>query len=112
MGDTQNRATSIEVLDAHFDYFRRDMDIVRKDVEKLLEAVATMATREDIRRIEDKLTGYATREDLRALEAKLSAQSVPSTIERWAGWVTKLGSAAAIVGGGAVLVANLVERLR
>ena len=71
-----------------------------------------MATRDDIKRIEDRLAGYATREDLRTLEAKLSAQSVPSTLERWAGWVTKLGSAAAIIGGGAVLVANLVDKLK
>ena len=71
-----------------------------------------MATRDDIKRIEDRLAGYATREDLRTLEAKLSAQSVPSTIERWAGWVTKLGSAAAIVGGAAVLIANLVDKLK
>ena len=105
MGDTTNRASSIEVLDLHLDYLRRD-------VARLVEAVGNMATRDDIKRIEDRLAGYATREDLRTLEAKLSAQSVPSTIERWAGWITKLGSAAAIVGGGAVLVANLVDKLK
>lgn len=107
-----SRATSLEAVDTHIDYIRRDTGEMRRDIAKLLEAVSHMATRDDIKRIEDRLTGYATREDLRALEAKLSAQSVPSTIERWAGWVTKLGSAAAIVGGGALLVANLVEKLR
>ena len=100
-----NRASSIEVLDLHLDYLRRD-------VARLVEAVGNMATRDDIKRIEDRLAGYATREDLRALEARMSAHSVPSTIERWAGWITKLGSAAAIMGGGAVLVASLVEKLR
>lgn len=104
MSDTStNRASSIEVLDLHLDYLRRD-------VARLVEAVGNMATREDIKRLEAQMGQFATIDQLRALEAKVSANSVPSTIERWATLLQKIGAAIAVLGGAAVLVAKLLEK--
>jgi hypothetical protein len=102
---TEKPATSIEGLDIHLDYLRRD-------VSKLLSAVENMATRDDIKRLEGQMGQFATRDELRALEAKMQTESVPSTLERWATWIQKIGSAAAIVGGAAVLLSHLLERIK
>ena len=106
MSDTQTgRATSIEVLDLHLDYLRRD-------VARLVEAVGNMATRDDIRRLEGQMAQYATRDELAAVRAEIQRASVPSTIERWAGMVQKIGAALAVIGGGAVLIAHFLERVK
>jgi len=107
MSDTKEAAPaqSIAVLDLHLDYLRRD-------VAKLVDAVGNMATKDDMRRLEGQMAQFATRDELRALEAKVTAGSVPSTIERWASWVQKIGAAAAVLGGAAVLLSLLMERLK
>jgi len=106
MSDNEEpKSVSIAVLDLHLDYLRRD-------VGKLVEAVAQMATREDFKRLEGRMAEFATKQELSALEEKVSRNSVPSTVERWASMIQKIGAAAAVIGGGAVLVAHFLERVK
>lgn len=99
------KSVSIAVLDLHLDYLRRD-------VGKLVEAVAQMATREDFKRLEGRMEEFATKHELKALEEKVSRNSVPSTVERWATMIQKVGAAAAVLGGASILIAHFLDRVK
>ena len=97
-------ATSIEVLDLHLDYLRRD-------VARLVEAVGNMATKADIDALSRRMDQYATRDELRALEIQVQRGSVPSTVDRWLTLITKIGAAACVIAGCAASVAAFVHFL-
>ena len=105
MSDTERKAaTSIEVVDLHLDYLRRD-------VAKLVEAMGNMATRDDIARIEGQLSRFATKDDLRQAEERWQGGSVQSTFDRWLSAITRLGSAFAVIAAGAAAAVALVHFL-
>ena len=96
MSDTEHRpADSIAVLDLHLDYLRKDMA-------KVLLAVANMATKDDLRALENRMQSYATKDDLRALEIKVQLGAVGSTLDRWlttaTKWFTFLAAMGALAG--------------
>jgi len=86
-------AMSIEVLDTHLDYLRRDITTV-------LAAIQHMATKEDIRALEARMQLFVTRQDFDALASKVAAGSVQSTLDRWLTTATKIATFFGVVGAG------------
>lgn len=97
-------AVSLEIVDVHLDYLRDDM-------RKVLAAIATMATKEDLRALEHRMQSFVTRQEFDVLATQVKAGSIPSTLERWLLMVQRIGAAAAVFGGGALLVAKLLEKV-
>jgi hypothetical protein len=103
MNETTIRAAeTIGELDLHMSY-------MRSDISKLVDAVANMATKQDIRELEDRMQGFATKAELEAVEKRLSADSLQSTFDRWLSLITRLGTAAAVLGAAAAAVAAVVH---
>jgi len=108
MSDNDQRpADSIAVLDLHLDYLRKDMA-------KVLLAVANMATKDDLRALEQRMQSYATKDDLRALEIKVQLGAVGTTLDRWltsaTRWLAFLAMVGA-VGGVMYAVVHFVDRV-
>jgi hypothetical protein len=87
----QRPADSIAVLDLHLDYLRKDMA-------KVLLAVANMATKDDLRALEQRMQSYATKDDLRALEIKVQLGAVGTTLDRWLTSATRWLAFLAMIG--------------
>lgn len=118
MGDIGGNkpASSNEVLDVHIGYLR---DEVRKLSDAFTSAMSQMATKRDIEELGSRIAGLATREELRAqgdritdLEKKVKESSVPSVIDRVSVWVKNVGGAIAIIGGGLMLLIELIKKVQ
>ena len=106
MSELQDRraAQTIGELDLHLSYVQRELG-------KLVDAVADMATKQDIRDLEQRMSGFATKDELTALRQELQRESVSGTFDRGLQMITKIGAAVAVLAGGAAGVAALVHFL-
>lgn len=84
---------SIEVLDIHLDYLRKDMRTV-------LAAIQHMATKDDIRALESRMQSFVTRQDFDALAARVQTGSVQSTLDRWLTTAIKIAAFLGVVAAG------------
>ncbi len=83
-------AVSAEVLALHLQYMRRDLDT-------LVKASSSMATKQDIEELEERMSGFATKRELEALETRLQKESLGSTFDRWLSLITRVGTAATVI---------------
>lgn len=97
-------ASTIGELDVHLQYMRREL-------EKLVGAVAQMATKQDIRELEQRMSSFATKDELASLERRLGQDSLPNTFDRWLTAITKIGTAGGVIAGAAAAVAAFVHFL-
>lgn len=95
-------ATTIGELDLHLGYLRRDLS-------RLIEASANMATKQDIEDLEQRMLGFATKRELAELENRLQDQTLGSTFDRWLSIVTRVGTAAAVLAGACAAIAAAVH---
>jgi hypothetical protein len=88
--DQQIKPTiSLEVVDIHLDYLRKDMRAV-------LAAIATMATKDDIRALENRMQSFVTRSEFDALAGQVKSGSIGSAFDRGLLLFTRLGAAVAV----------------
>ncbi len=101
VADIRGAQTIVE-LGLHLSYLRRDLA-------KLVEASANMATKQDIEQLETRMLGFATKRELLDLEARLQKESLGSTFDRWLSLITRLGTAAAVLAGAVAAIAAAVH---
>lgn len=69
------KATSIEILDVHLDY-------MRKDIQTVLRGMSNMATTDDIKKLSDRMDKFVTTDRFDALEEKVKTGTIGSTFSR------------------------------
>lgn len=68
-------AVSIEVLDVHLDY-------MRKDIQEMLRGMANMATTDDIKNLSARMDKFVTTDRFEALEKKVDTSTIGSTFSK------------------------------
>lgn len=81
---------SIEVLDTHLEY-------MRKDIQKVLHEMSNMATTDDIKKLSERMDKFVTTDRFDALEKKVDASSLGSSFDRGLSLVTRISAAVAAV---------------
>jgi hypothetical protein len=74
MSDPQ-KAVSIEILDVHLNY-------MRKDIEAVLKGMEHMATTDDIKKLSERMDKFVTADEFNALKVKVEASTLGSTFSR------------------------------
>ncbi len=79
---------SIEVLDTHLEY-------MRKDIQTVLREMSNMATTDDIKKLSDRMDKFVTTDRFDALEKKVDASSLGSSFDRGLSMITRISAAIA-----------------
>ncbi len=79
---------SIEVLDTHLEY-------MRKDIQKVLHEMSNMATTDDIKKLSERMDKFVTTDRFDALEKKVDASSLGSSFDRGLSLITRISAAIA-----------------
>lgn len=96
------KTVSIEILDVHLDY-------MRKDIQTVLKGMSNMATTDDIKKLSERMDKFATIDRVDALEKKIDASTIGNAFDRWIALITKLGAAGAVLSAFIGLVYTFVH---
>jgi hypothetical protein len=69
------KAVSIEILDVHLDY-------MRKDIQTVLKGMSHMATTDDIKKLSERMDKFVTTDQFNALKDKVETSTLGSTFSR------------------------------
>lgn len=101
-------AVSIEVLDVHLDY-------MRKDIQEMLRGMANMATTDDIKNLSARMDKFVTTDRFEALEKKVETSTIGSTFSRGMKTIQSLSiTATALVAliGMVVAIVHYFDRIK
>ena len=86
-----SKAVSIELLDLHLSYLRKDM-------EQVLKAMTHMATTDDIKRLSDRMDKFVTADEFHAFKAEVKSNTLGSTFSRVMDTVQRIAVTGAAIG--------------
>lgn len=96
---SEQKTVSIEILDVHLDY-------MRKDIQTVIKGMTNMATTDDIKALSARMDKFVTQDRFDALEKKVEKNSIGNAFDRWTTVITRLFTAgAAIAGFGSLIYA-------
>jgi hypothetical protein len=102
------KAVSIEILDVHLDY-------MRKDIQTVLKNMSNMATTEDIKKLSERMDKFVTTDQFNALKEKVETSTIGSTVSRAMLMVQRVSvTTAAIVAlvGMVVAIVNFFDKIK
>lgn len=108
-------AKSLDEVDTHLRYAQGSLKDIKEALDTVVARLPLLATKTDIETLHDKFSEYAKLTEVEsriaALKVEIQRQSVPSTIERAATMIQKIGAAAAVLGGAFLLGHEFLTRL-
>lgn len=96
------KTVSIEILDVHLDY-------MRKDIQTVLKGMSNMATTDDIQKLSERMDKFVTTDRFDALEKKVDTGTLGSTFSRAMKTIQSISVTAAAVVALLGMIAALVH---